>query len=76
MNGFIHNSVCHKYWFVNPENGVHTQHVESFNSYIKFQIKKRKGVKTYLRSSFLTEIVWKWNNKNNLFDALLLLIKC
>lgn len=73
--GFLHESVCHKYSFVNPENGVHTQHVEAFNNVIKCEIKKRMGIATFCREKFLTEIVWMWNNKKNLFAAVLNLIK-
>ncbi len=32
---FVHETVCHKYEFVNRESGVHTQHVESFNNIFK-----------------------------------------
>jgi hypothetical protein len=33
--GFVHNSVCHKFEFVNKLNGVHTQHVEAMNNVLK-----------------------------------------
>jgi transposase-like protein len=32
QNGFFHNTVCHKYEFVNHETGVNTQAVECFNN--------------------------------------------
>lgn len=73
--GFVHSSVCHKFCFVDRETGIHTQHVESFNNALKFEIKIQKGVKTEKRGDFLTEFIWKWNNKENLFDAVLNLIK-
>ncbi len=41
---FIHRTVCHKYNFVDPESGNHTQSVESFNNKLKHLIKKRKSV--------------------------------
>jgi hypothetical protein len=30
--GLVHDTVCHKYTFVNPETGADTQAVESFNN--------------------------------------------
>lgn len=75
-NGYIHKTVCHKYMFVDRINEVNTQAVESFNNVLKYEIKKRKGIRTCDRGKFLVEMVWKWNNKNNLWIALLELIKC
>ncbi|KCZ78689.1 hypothetical protein H311_00273 [Anncaliia algerae PRA109] len=74
-NGFLHQSVCHKYEFVNRTNGVNTQAVEAFHNELKLAIKKRKGVKTELRSDFLKEFCFYFNNKNNFLDAVLSLIK-
>lgn len=74
-NGFLHQTVCHKYSFVNQLTGVHTQNVEAFNNVLKTEIKKRMGIKTVNREEFLTEIVWRWNNKENIFNALMDLLK-
>lgn len=74
-SGFIHGTVCHKYTFVNRIDNVHTQAVESFNNCVKLEIKKRKGVWTTLRNEFLDEFTWCWNNKQNLFESLIELIK-
>ncbi|KCZ79653.1 hypothetical protein H312_02959 [Anncaliia algerae PRA339] len=74
-NGFLHQSVCHKYEFINKTNGVNTQAVEAFHNELKLAIKKRKGVKTELRSGFLKEFCFYFNNKNNFLDAVLGLIK-
>lgn len=41
---YVHNTVCHKYNFVNPETGTHTQHVESYWNRQKLRIKKAKGL--------------------------------
>lgn len=38
-NCFNRKSVCHKYYFINPVNGVNAQHVVSFNNYWKNAIK-------------------------------------
>ena len=40
--GFVHDTVCHKYTFINPETGDNTQAVESFNNSLKLDIKKEK----------------------------------
>lgn len=73
--GFNHSTVCHKYEFVDKETGVHTQVIESFHNCLKLCIKKRKGVLTELRSEFLNEFVWFWNNKGEKLQNILNLIK-
>ncbi|KCZ78953.1 hypothetical protein H311_00006 [Anncaliia algerae PRA109] len=42
--GYIHKNVYHKYIFLNPVDGTHTQSVESINNCLKYEIKKRKGI--------------------------------
>ena len=73
--GYSHYSVCNKYSFVFSMSGIHTQSVGSFNNELKREIKKRKGVFTNGRKKFLYEFVKCWNNKSNLFNSLLELIK-
>ncbi|KCZ80791.1 hypothetical protein H312_01798 [Anncaliia algerae PRA339] len=73
--GFFHGTVCHKYNFINKDTGVNTQGVESFNSQIKLEIKRRKGIKTELRQIFLDEFCWKFNNKMFRLEKILELIK-
>ena len=73
--GFIHQTVCHKYSFINKINGYHTQAVENFNNCLKIEIKKRKGIITELRQDFLDEFIWKFNNRKNRFNTLLNVIK-
>lgn len=73
--GFVHKTVCHKYNFVNPTNGVHTQNIESFNNFLKHEIKKRKGVRTVDREEFCDEVTWLWNNKKQKLIRLFSLIK-
>lgn len=35
---YLHGFVTHKYFFVNPENDVHNQHVASFNNKLKGKV--------------------------------------
>lgn len=72
---FEHSSVCHKYEFVNNVTGVNTQAVESFNSELKREIKKRKGVLTNNRSVFLKEFCFCFNNKVGFTSVVINLIK-
>lgn len=51
---YDHKKITHKYNFVDPLTGVHTQNVESFNNKIKMDIKNQKGVRTNDRPRFLT----------------------
>ena len=74
--GFKHLTVCHKKMFVNKESGAHTQNVESFNNCMKCAIKEQKGIITVLRQPFLDCLCFIFNNKNDLLEAVLNLIKC
>ncbi|KCZ75181.1 hypothetical protein H311_03845 [Anncaliia algerae PRA109] len=73
--GFQHDSVCHKYEFVDKVKGVHTQSVESFHNQLKLEIKKRKGIKTEKRSDFLKEFCFFYNNRDNFYLAIINLLK-
>ncbi|KAG0437724.1 hypothetical protein DMUE_3528 [Dictyocoela muelleri] len=70
-----HGTVCHKYSFINYDNGVNTQAVECFNNLLKKEIKSRMGVKTEKRSDFLKEVCYYYNNKNDFMNKVLNLIK-
>lgn len=41
-----HQTICHKFNFIEAITLVHTQNIESFNNYLKYEIKNRKGIKT------------------------------
>ncbi|KAG0423786.1 hypothetical protein DMUE_6126, partial [Dictyocoela muelleri] len=73
--GFNHSTVCHKYEFINHSNGTNTQAVESFHNQLKLWIKKQKGVKTCCRARFLKVFLFFFNNRNNLLESGLNLIK-
>ncbi|KCZ81872.1 hypothetical protein H312_00631, partial [Anncaliia algerae PRA339] len=68
---FIHQTICHKYEFINSSNSVNTQAVESFNNCLTLEIKRRKGIKTENQEEFL----FIFNNRENLLEAILNLIK-
>ena len=72
---YLHNTVCHKYCFIDHITGVNTQAVKSFNNILKMEIKARKGIKTKDRKLFLNVICYKYNNKDDLLVAILDLIK-
>jgi len=57
--GLEHHTVNHKYNFVDPQTGVHTQHVESYWNRIKRQIKEMNGLGRASLSMFVSEFVWK-----------------
>jgi transposase-like protein len=73
--GYLHDTVCHKYEFVNSETGVNTQAVESFNNELNLEIKRKKGIATNKRPEFLEEFVWKFNNGSRRFLRIWELLK-
>jgi hypothetical protein len=68
--------VCHKYEFVDRVTNVHTQAIESFHSCLKYEIKKRKGVRTCERQEFLKEFCFYFNNRENFAEIVMSMIKC
>ena len=67
---YEHGKIVHKYHFVDPETGVHTQHVESYNNKIKYQIKMAKGVPNDFRVKFITEFIFFDSFKENVFSKI------
>ncbi|XP_048588792.1 uncharacterized protein LOC116604693 isoform X2 [Nematostella vectensis] len=60
-----HGVVVHRYNFVDPITGVHTQHVESAWNRLKSVIKERRGVRRVDLQSFLDEQCWRdWRTSN------------
>jgi transposase len=72
---YEHKSIVHKYNFVDYENLVHTQNIESYNNKIKLRIKKMKGIKKSAIEDFLNEFMWLDNFKENCFEKTLSLFK-
>jgi hypothetical protein len=73
--GFAHNKICHKYHFVCPETGIHTQNVESYNNKIKIEIKKRKGMCVGQHEDFFKEFMFKERFSCDYFSELNDLVK-
>ncbi|KCZ81782.1 hypothetical protein H312_00822 [Anncaliia algerae PRA339] len=73
--GFSHGTVCHKYEFINKKTSANTQAVESFNNYLKYYIKFKKGLEVQRREDFLIEFMWKFNNRGFITEKLFDLIK-
>lgn len=72
---YEHMKVVHKYNFVDPDTGTHTQHVESFNNKIKYKIKMAKGVPKDFRPKFITEFLFFDTFKECVFEKFLDIIK-
>ena len=54
---------------------VHTQHVESYNNKIKYQIKQVKGLYDCERDNFLVEFMCLDTHDNDSFNSILELVK-
>jgi transposase-like protein len=71
---FKHKKITHKYNFVDPITGVHTQNVESFNNKIKKDTKAQMGVRSSHRPMFLTFFIFidtfKEDSLNKIFEIL------
>jgi transposase-like protein len=72
---YFHHRITHKYNFVDPISGVHTQHVESFNNKLKCRIKNALGVKRSFVDLFVVEFLFCDTFKRNLLEKLFEIIK-
>ena len=54
-----HGVVNHSLTLVNPTNGVHTQHVESYWNSVKTKLKRMKGCHGEQLPSYLDEFMWR-----------------
>lgn len=73
--GYEHHRICHKYNFVDPVSGIHTQHVESYNNKLKRVIKEQIGVKRENHDTFLKVFMFMDNNKDRRIEAIFDLLK-
>ncbi|CEF59948.1 Transposase, ISXO2-like domain-containing protein [Strongyloides ratti] len=55
--GFTHLKVNHKYHFVDPESGAHTQTIERMWESAKWKNKKQRGTSKNMLDSYLAEFM-------------------
>lgn len=60
-------TICHKFNFVCPLTGIHTQNVESYNNKIKMGLKKMRGLTEEQRKDYLLEFMWFERKDNSNF---------
>jgi transposase-like protein len=72
---YEHRTLVHKYNFVDPQTGVHTQNVESFNNKLKYFIKQAKGVAHDKRLEFVDFFLFIDLHKERAFERIVELLK-
>ncbi|KAG0441041.1 hypothetical protein DMUE_1337, partial [Dictyocoela muelleri] len=72
---YIHRKITHKYHFVDPITGIHTQNVESFNNKLKLFIKSQKGCKEADRKNLITYFLFVDTFKKSACEKFVEIIK-
>ena len=62
--GFVHHYVVHEHHYVNPLNGVHSNHIENLWSNMKAVLKSLHGSQGLMLDSHLDEFMCWYNRKN------------
>ncbi|KCZ74470.1 hypothetical protein H311_04565, partial [Anncaliia algerae PRA109] len=75
QSNFDHKTIRHKFNFVDPITGIHTQNVESFNNKLKLFIKNQRGCKADSRNDLCNLFLFLDHYKNKAFLKFLELIK-
>ena len=65
-----HGVVNHSLHFVEPNTGVHTQHIESYWSQVKTKLKQMRGCHAHQLPSYLDEYMWRERYGKTARDAL------
>uniref|UniRef100_A0A0N5BLZ0 DDE_Tnp_IS1595 domain-containing protein n=1 Tax=Strongyloides papillosus TaxID=174720 RepID=A0A0N5BLZ0_STREA len=74
-NGYEHLQVNHKFNFVDPETGAHTQNIERVWRSVKERNKRQCGTRRSMLESYMFEFSWRKRNKENAFKQILADIK-
>ncbi|XP_023243935.1 uncharacterized protein LOC111641917 [Centruroides sculpturatus] len=70
--GYSHFTVNHKYNFVDPTTGAHTQNIERLWGSAKWRNKKQRGTARHHLESYLAEFMWKKSlGQGNAFENIL-----
>jgi len=62
--GYLHRLVNHSRGEYTDEQGNHINGLEGFWGYLKRQLSSRGGIRKERRSLYLSEYVWRYNNRN------------
>jgi transposase-like protein len=72
QHGYLHNTVNHSRYYVDPATGVHTNNIEARWSACKAAFKRRFGVARHLLPQYLDEYMWRSRHSHpNTFTALI-----
>jgi len=68
--GFFHLTVCHKYNFVNPITGVHTQRIESLWAACKRWLRIHEYRCSRRREQYVQEWCWRYNHGSDPYEIM------
>ena len=74
LNIYQHQTVCHKYCFVDRNTGTH-QNVESYNNKLKLAIKKMKGLILEQRKFFYMSLCTGKHHADDKFTSIIKLFE-